>query len=832
VRLVNPAAQAITFSASNLVTANIPGGGAVYAGNAAVGQGTIVSQPSVGGTGNIAWNPGTLAAGATRILTYQVDVTPTSAGQRIAVTATPASGNGTRAQYVDTTGNTTQTRATYLFGPLCELAVTEALQTQAVITSFRASPAAGGGVLLEWQTASEAGTAGFNLYRRDRAARRWLPVNGKLLAGLLHAEQGGTYRLVDEEASSYEPQVYKIEEVESGGRHRTYGPFAAAVDWSRPDPRSGRAAYQREAHPATRSPQPDSPAKKALAPVSAPARAGADGLHLSVRETGLYYLSAADVAAWFGVTAEKAAKLISEGKLTLTRGGQETAYYPDLAPGTGKGRDRGKNAQGLFFYGEAPAGIYSDASVYRLQRDGRGLLMQEISAGTAPPAGSGNFPETLHTERDAFAATVISPDPESDYWFWEFLQGDDATYGHRTFDLDAPGLVGATGGSLTVSLHGATASGVTDEHRATISLNGDELGEVRWTGIAAAQATLPVHAGVLRETGNQVEVTAHTGAGAPYSIFFVDGFDLSYRRSFVARGDSLAFTPGGNARVTVGNFSAAGVRLLDVQDPLRPRWATDAAVEPDSPGRHRLTFAPAATGRYLAAAPSAFKSPSAVRAWSEAGLRAADHRAEYLVIAPAGLRAAAEHLADLRRAQGLESLVVDLDQIMDEFNAGVSSPHAIQDFLTFAYATWNVPPRYVALAGEGTLDYRNLLGYGDNLVPPLMVQSSGGLFPSDNRLGDVDGDGLPEMAVGRIPVLSAAELEGYTAKIAAYEASSSADWTARAVMLADAPDRSAALRPCRGSTTFWEIRPCGCRCRRSRRGPAERPADSGRLRRS
>jgi hypothetical protein len=125
--VVNPTSQAITFSASNLVTANVPGAGAVYAGHIADNQGTVVSQPAVGGTGNITWNPGTVAAGQEAILTYYVNVTPTAAGQRIPVTATPASGNGTRAQYVDETGNTTQSRATYLFGPLCELAVTQGL---------------------------------------------------------------------------------------------------------------------------------------------------------------------------------------------------------------------------------------------------------------------------------------------------------------------------------------------------------------------------------------------------------------------------------------------------------------------------------------------------------------------------------------------------------------------------------------------------------------------------------------------------------------------------------------------------------------------------------
>jgi hypothetical protein len=503
-----------------------------------------------------------------------------------------------------------------------------------------------------------------------------------------------------------------------------------------------------------------------------------------VRETGLYYLTTANVATWLGLDVGKAAKLIAESKLTLSRDGQEVAYYPDYAGGV-KPRDR--NVLGLFFYGEALGGVYSDASAYRLQREGRGVIMQREPAGVAPPVGSGAFPETLHSEQDALPATVISPDPESDYWFWEFLQGDDPTFGHRTFTLAAPGVASGPG-EISVFLQGATDSGVADEHQATVSLNGQELGEIVWTGIAPSQATFPVASGTLLEAGNQVEVTAHTGAGAPFSIFYVDGFDLSYPRSFRAVSDALAFTAGDNARVTVRGFSTSDIRVLDVHDPLRPRWISDAPVEPDSPSGFRITVAPSAQGRYLTAASGGFKSPAAVRAWSEPALLSAGNRADYLVVVPAALRAAGERLANLRRAQGLEAMVADLDQIMDEFNAGVSNPHAIREFLAYAFKSWSRPPRYVALAGEGTLDYRNLLGFGDNVLPPLMIQSEGGLFPSDNLMGDVDGDGLPEMAVGRIPVLSETELDAYTNKIAAYESSSTEGWTANTVMLADSSD--------------------------------------------
>jgi hypothetical protein len=787
VRVTNPEAQAVTFSAANLVTANVPAGGhAVYAGGAQVSQGTIIAQPAVGGTGNITWNPGTVAAGSTQLLAYLVKVTPTAAGQRIPLTNTPASGNGTRAQYVDETGNTTQARATFLFGPLCELAVTQGLLTEAVVSSFHATAAPGGGVLVEWRTASEAATAGFYLRRWN--GKSFEAVNRELLAGLIHEPQGGVYRYLDGGASPREPQIYQLEEVESGGRRRLHGPFAVTVDWSRQGTTemASEGTYQREPHAATgRSAGKSYPILPPI-PGGKPA-AGTAGVRLPVTGTGLYYLRSTDMAAWFGMAQPLLETLIGQGGFALSQGGQPVAMMPDFVAGPGVL----KRAQGLFFYGQAAGGLYSTASFYRLERR-PGLPMKTTASGpavTASPAAT--FPETLHVEQNLFAATLVSPDPESDYWFWEFLQGDDPTFGQRTFPLDAPGLAAGQAGSLGVSLFGATASGVPDEHQAVVAVNGTTVGETSWQGIAARQATFAVPAGVLQAAGNQVEITAHTGAGAPFSIYYLNGFDLSYPRTFRAVGDALAFSAAGASLVTVAGFTDPGIRLLDTGDPLHPRWITGATVAADGKGGFQLTFVPAGSGPFLAAAPAAIHTPVSPRAWSVPSLRSPDNRGAYLVIAPLSLQAAAKHLAALRAAQGLETQVVDLQGIYDEFAFGAPNPHAIHDFLAYAWQSWSLPPRYVVLAGAGTYDYRNLLGFGDDLMPPAMIRTPSGLFPSDNLLGDVDGDGLPEMAVGRVPVLSAAELEAYTAKIAAYEAAGTAAWNGNALFLADATDQGA-----------------------------------------
>jgi hypothetical protein len=208
-------------------------------------------------------------------------------------------------------------------------------------------------------------------------------------------------------------------------------------------------------------------------------------------------------------------------------------------------------------------------------------------------------------------------------------------------------------------------------------------------------------------------------------------------------------------------------------------------VEADPAGSYRASFVPSPASRYLAAGPGALKAPAIVRPWSAPDLLSAANRADVLIVVPEGFEAAAERLAALRRSQGMEALVVNLSQVADSFGDGIATPQAIKALLRFASQRWATPPRYVVLVGAGSLDYRNLQGYGDCVMPPLMVQGEGGLFPSDNRFADTTGDGLPDVALGRIPVLTAAELNAYVDKILAYEASGTPAWAANALMLAD-----------------------------------------------
>lgn len=751
VRVVNPTAHAITFSAANLVTANVPGSGAVYGGNAVVSNGSIASQPAVGGTGNVTWNPGTIAAGATAILSYDVTVTATSAGQRIVVTAPPASGNGTRAQFIDETGNTTQARATMLLGPICELAATQGLATPVVIASFDAA-IRGGVTLVEWTTASEVGTAGFRLLRNSptgtavQASRSFIPAT---------APQGGTYRVVDV-GNSDTGASYLIEELTADGSVERYGPFlinGISRDGASPD--GDFDAHPREG--GSQHPSPPRSGKKAK-PVAVIA---------GVRELGMVEVTASQLAGLLSGNPVAIEQAVKNGKVSVTTRGAAVAWAPS------------SDGRAIRFFGEPGDSIYSSERAYRIELN-RGETMPVVDVAPSPPAPT-TYSATKHAEVDAFAVTVLPLDPDSDYWFWDRVVPGVAGFTRRSFAIEAPDLASDAGATLEVRLQGGLAN---VEHRVRIFVNGAPVGSATWQSFDPVATTIELPAGVLRSGPNNVEIEGLLGSGMSFDLVFVDGFTLSYSRHAVPERGALAMpvTPG--SAVTVRSASGSLV-ALDVTNPRLPRLLRGGLATSDGVS----LIAPAGAHNLFFYSESSTAPPSSLRAAEASSLSSANRAADYVIVAPEQLLDAAEGLARLRRRDGLETLVVDLDQIYDEFSAGERLPHAIHDFVATAAARWRRAPRYVVLAGAGTLDYRGIAS-DPGLVPPLLAGTRDGLFAADGLFTDLDGDSRPDIAIGRIPVWSGAELDAYVAKLEARNAAGPRAF----VFAADARDRGADFR--------------------------------------
>jgi hypothetical protein len=136
---------------------------------------------------------------------------------------------------------------------------------------------------------------------------------------------------------------------------------------------------------------------------------------------------------------------------------------------------------------------------------------------------------------------------------------------------------------------------------------------------------------------------------------------------------------------------------------------------------------------------------------------------------------------------------VNVQDIYDEFSDGVFDPNAIHDFLVYTYANWVHPaPTYVLLVGDGNYDYKNYMGSNEtNYIPPYLadVDPWSGEIPADNiYVSFSTADRLPDMALGRLPVKTAAEASAVVQKILSYTSNANGDWINKTSFVADDPD--------------------------------------------
>lgn len=124
------------------------------------------------------------------------------------------------------------------------------------------------------------------------------------------------------------------------------------------------------------------------------------------------------------------------------------------------------------------------------------------------------------------------------------------------------------------------------------------------------------------------------------------------------------------------------------------------------------------------------------------------------------------------RGENSNVLVTTVESIYDEFNYGIRSPHAIREFLNYAYREWQQPPTYVLLVGPTRF---GRVQRGD--VPTFHIQTFFfGATPSDSWFAMIDGidqfgqlDLVPDMQIARLPVVTRQEVGLYLEKLIKYE---------------------------------------------------------------
>ena len=136
---------------------------------------------------------------------------------------------------------------------------------------------------------------------------------------------------------------------------------------------------------------------------------------------------------------------------------------------------------------------------------------------------------------------------------------------------------------------------------------------------------------------------------------------------------------------------------------------------------------------------------------------------EYLIITPDNdaFYNAGKELADFRTKQGILTKVMRVTEI--ENPTGQTAQTVIRQWISDAYANWDIPPAAVCIIGESGNDLHSYVPGYTTLHP------KDNYIKSDNPYADVNYDHLPDICFSRILAQNESELPIFIGKILEYE---------------------------------------------------------------
>jgi CSLREA domain-containing protein len=615
-----------------------------------------------------------------------------------------------------------------------------------------------GGTLIEWRTGDEVDNLGFNVYREEAGKR--VAVNREIVAGSalvagsgVRFGAGRAYAWWDGEASGKAFTQYWLEAVDLDGSRTLHGPVLVKAGGSAPHARSSAAMLSQVGNPQSAVTQP--------IPITAPFTltgpgqtdlinpfAGQAAVKIAIKHDGFYRISGAElIAAGFDPKADpEKVQLYADGRQLPIK---VVSDNPGLITA-------------VEFYGVGLDSASTDSRVYWLVAgDVAGRRNTEVTGAGFARATTSFLTTVERKDRTIYFSALRNGEREN--FFGAVIAGDGVEQTLMLRNVDEAASAQAT---VEVTLQGVTRL----QHRVSVYVNAAYVGEVQFDGQEQGISKFAIQPSQLREGENRIRLLSQGGAG---DVSLVDVVRVSYWHTFAADNDTLRLTASGGQSTTVSGFSSAAVRVFDVTDPDAVEEVS-AKVEARKSG-YAATFATSRTGerRLLALTDDKADRSGKLSTNEVSRLRTPNHAASLVIITRRDFFTAFDSLAALRAGQGIKTELIDIEDIYDEFSFGNKSPQALKDFLRYAKANWKVAPQYVLLGADSSFDAKNYLGFGDwDIAPAKLLDTALMETASDDWFVDFNNDGLPEMAIGRLPVRTVEEAAAVVGKLIAYEAAS------------------------------------------------------------
>lgn len=420
---------------------------------------------------------------------------------------------------------------------------------------------------------------------------------------------------------------------------------------------------------------------------------------------------------------------------------------------------------------------YTDTSSYWITWGGQpGLRFAPTSQHTDPPSSViRSARASKHFERNTAyyygtGTYEISQNEQvpGEGWLWTyFFQLTSTTF---PFDIDSVDHAAAMPCTLRVRLQSTTPDFPGPDHRVDFWVNDSTVGQLLFDGRTQATYTAPIPLQWLANGTNSLRIRSDTTQSFPNS-FYLDWFVIDYPRLLRPVADYAAF----EAPLTIGpaEFRVTGFTgpLIEVYDLDTRRQITGGTISGGGQDGYSIAFRDTVSipRTYIVTGAAAARPVAPLQRKLFTDIRVNPQGADYIIVSHSDFLPYANQLAAHRQAfNGMRVMVVDVQDIYDEFHYGVTDAAPIKRFLRHAYEQWPAPaPVYLLFMGDASWDYRKYLSttIKNNFIPAY------GQPAGDNWYGSFDPafPFLPSLLIGRLPVYDPIQAERTVQKIIQYD---------------------------------------------------------------
>lgn len=389
--------------------------------------------------------------------------------------------------------------------------------------------------------------------------------------------------------------------------------------------------------------------------------------------------------------------------------------------------------------------------------DGTPLRIQMSAPETVWDETAATSPESVRIENETFQRLPVGFE-----WFTgKFFGNLTAEY---SYNIDLEDVDTNQPQTLSMALKQEyIRTGSTINHRVRLKVNNQQLlnnqntvQEWSWIGLSPITIT---HTGQhFRSGSNNILINVlRTGTD---NLFF-DFYQVAYQKQLIKRSKQFmvnipnAFS---NTRVRydfTGNN--ANLRIFRAQVSTSGYDVTELPLNVVSGGFNFIGSGNNIT-RFIVAQDADYFTPPVIQSVNPVDLTAVNQAVDNVIITPPDFLQQANSLAAFyQQNMNKRSKVVLLQDVFNQFNGGMPDPNAIRLYMKYCVANYPSPAvTSLTLLGSGTNDWRN--HSGQSTAKNKMIVYQIGTVTSEDYFGMINTSQYPEIAVGRYPARTVAEM--------------------------------------------------------------------------